>query len=445
MDSTIVNVALPSIRRGFHASTSALQWSIDGYTVVVASFLMLAGSSGDRFGRRRVFQTGLALFGLGSLLCSLAPTIQLLVGARVVQALGGSMLSPVAMSIIANVFTDAKERARAIGIWGAMFGVSMALGPVVGGALTQTLGWRACFWVNLPICAAAIVATARFVPESRAPNVRAFDPIGQALVMLALATVTFSIIEGPHQGWTSPLILGGFSVFAISAVALAIVESRRREPLIDLRFFKSATFSSATILAVLGFSAFAAFLFLNALYLQEVRDFSAIEAGVATLPLAVSVMIFAPLSGRLVARGWTRASLVGAGIGLALSSLALIHLAATTSLPWLLGAYALFGTGFGLINSPITNSAIAGMPRAQAGVAAAVASTSRQVGVSLGVAIGGSIAGARMAGGLDLATASHPVWYLACGCGVAVAVLGFLATSAWARRTADSVASLLGD
>src|SRR5580658_8066558 len=208
MDVTIVNVALPSIRREFGASVSALQWTIDAYTVVVASFLMLAGSTGDRAGRRRTFQIGLSLFSLGSLLCSVAPSVAALVAFRMVQAMGGAMLNPVAMSIVVNVFTDAKERARAIGVWSAVFGLALALGPVVGGALTETLGWRSIFWINVPVAGAAILATARFVPDSRAARVRGFDAAGQALVVVALASLTFGVIEGPRAGWESPWIVG---------------------------------------------------------------------------------------------------------------------------------------------------------------------------------------------------------------------------------------------
>src|SRR6266851_4010033 len=179
LDVTVVNLALPSIQRDLRAGVSGLQWVIDGYTIVVASLLMLAGSTGDRIGRRRTFQAGLTLFTLGSLLCSLAPSLAALVAFRMVQAVGGSMLNPVAMSIITNVFTEPRERARAIGVWGGVVGLSMALGPVVGGLLVESVGWRGIFWVNIPVGIAAIVLTALFVPESKAARARRVDPIGQ--------------------------------------------------------------------------------------------------------------------------------------------------------------------------------------------------------------------------------------------------------------------------
>ncbi len=236
IDITIVNIALPAIQRDLHASVSGLQWTIDAYTLVLASFLMLSGSTADRIGRRRTFQTGLALFTLGSLACSLAPGLGWLVAFRMLQAIGGSMLNPVAMSIITNTFTDPGERARAIGIWGGVVGVSMALGPVLGGALVDSVGWRGIFWVNIPVGLAALVLTALFVPESRAPRGRKVDPVGQLLVITVLAAVTYAIIEGPGSGWSSAKILGFFGLAGAALIGLVGYERRRAEPLIDLRF-----------------------------------------------------------------------------------------------------------------------------------------------------------------------------------------------------------------
>src|SRR6516225_4413152 len=262
LDATIVNIALPSIQHDLHASVSGLQWTVDAYTLVVASFLMLSGSTGDRIGRRRTFQVGLAVFTAGSALCSLAPGLGWLVAFRMVQAVGGSMLNPVAMSIIANTFTDARERARAIGIWGAVFGVSMALGPVIGGVLVATVGWRGIFWVNIPVGIAAIILTALVVPESRAEHPRRVDPVGQVLIIVMLASLTYAIIEGPRLGWSSPVILALFALAALAAAGLGIYEPRRKEPLLDLRFFRSAPFTGAVLIAISAFAALAGFLFL---------------------------------------------------------------------------------------------------------------------------------------------------------------------------------------
>src|ERR671934_2249828 len=196
LDATIVNVALPAVQHSFNSTLPGLQWIVDAYTLVVASLLMLAGSTADRLGRRRVFQAGLVLFSLASLLCALAPSLELLVAFRVVQAVGGAMLNPVALSIVRNVFEDPRERAQAIGVWGAVFGISLALGPVLGGFLVSAISWRAVFLVNLPIGLAAIALAALFVPESRAPRPRRIDPVGQVLAIAALATLTYAIIDG---------------------------------------------------------------------------------------------------------------------------------------------------------------------------------------------------------------------------------------------------------
>jgi EmrB/QacA subfamily drug resistance transporter len=445
MDVTIVNVALPAIQSDLHANLAGLQWILDAYTLVVASLLMLSGSMSDRLGRRRVFQIGLVLFTTGSLLCSLAQSIGQLIGFRALQGLGASMLNPVALSIIANSFPDPKARARAVGIWGAVAGLSLAIGPLIGGLLTQSVGWRSIFWINIPVCLTAAVLAAKYVPESKAPRARAFDPIGQLLVFVCLASVTGGVIEGPHTGWTSWPILGSF---VLSAAALAIFlyyEPRRRDPLLDLRFFHSIPFSSATVLAVCAFACFAGFLFLNALYLEQSRGFSAFHTGLCTLPLAVLMMISAPLSGRMVAALGTRPPLLAAGASLLLSTLMLTGLTIHTPVAWLLIVYALFGVGLGMINPAITNSAVAGMPLAQAGVAAAIASTGRQVGAALGVAVAGTVVASSHAKGLDYTVATHPIWWVMTGCGAAVLLLGWASSTAWARATTGRVAHLLDE
>jgi EmrB/QacA subfamily drug resistance transporter len=444
IDNTIVNVALPSIQHDLHAPVSGLQWIIDAYTLVLASLLMLAGSTADRLGRRRIFQLGLVLFTLASALCSVAPSLGWLVGFRALQAVGGSMLNPVAMSIISNTFTDAKERARAIGVWGGVVGLSMAAGPVLGGLLVQAVGWRSVFWVNIPVGVAALVLTALFVPESRALRGRRPDPVGQVLVIGVLAAVTYAIIEGPNHGWTSPLILGLFAFSAAAVAALVRYESRREEPLIELRFFRSVPFTGATVIAVSAFVALVGFLFLNTLYLQDVRGFSAMKAGLMTLPMAAITAVFAPLSGRFVAERGSRGPLLASGVFIGVTGLLFLTMSNTTALIYLGVVYALFGFGFGVVNAPITNTAVSGMPRAQSGVAAAVASTSRQVGQSLGVALIGTVAVARVHGSMreGFSTASHAGWAIVAGCGLIVAVLGVLTTTARARASAERAAAL---
>jgi EmrB/QacA subfamily drug resistance transporter len=445
LDVTIVNVALPSIQQDLHASVSGLQWTIDAYTLVIASLLMLAGSTGDRVGRRRTFQTGLVVFTFGSLLCSLAPTLPWLVAFRVVQAVGASMLNPVAMSIITNVFTERRERAQAIGVWGGVVGISMSLGPIVGGALVSGIGWRSIFWINIPVGIAAFALTARYVPESRAAHARRVDPVGQVLVIVLLASLVYAIIEGPARGFDSPLIVGLFAVSAASLVLLVAYERRRPEPLIDPRFFRSVPFSAATVIAVCAFAALSGFLFLSTLYLQRVRGLTPLHAGLATLPYAVTTMICAPLSGRIVGTRGTRLPLLLAGIALTASGVMLLRVDAHTPLPWLLTSYALFGLGFGFVNAPITNTAVSGMPRAQAGVAAAVASTSRQVGAALGVAVIGSVVSASVRGDLAVGFvgAARGGWWIIIGCGLVVLVLGYASSGVRARASAVEVASRL--
>jgi EmrB/QacA subfamily drug resistance transporter len=445
LDVTIVNVALPSIGHELHAGVSGLQWTIDAYTLVLASLLMLAGSTADRVGRRRTFQTGLAIFSVGSLLCSVAPSLGWLVAFRTVQAVGGSMLNPVAMSIITNTFIEPKARAKAIGVWGGVVGLSMALGPIVGGLLVESVGWRGIFWVNVPVGIAAIVLTALYVPESRAARARKLDPVGQLLVISMLASLVYGLIEGPGSGWTSVKILSCFGIAALALIGLGLYEPRRAEPLIDLRFFSSAPFSGAVAIAICAFAALGGFLFVNTLYLQEVRGYSPLVAGVYTLPMAAMTGICSPLSGRLVGSRGTRPSLIVAGLGITAAGLLLARVTAGTSTLVLVAAYVAFGIGFGSVNAPITNSTVSGMPRSQAGVAAGVASTSRQVGSSLGVAVIGSATISALHGPfkLDFATASHMGWWIVTGCGVAVLALGLLVSGAWARETARRTASRL--
>ncbi|TAM88960.1 MAG: DHA2 family efflux MFS transporter permease subunit [Jatrophihabitans sp.] len=444
MDNTIVNIALPAIRHDFKATLSDLQWTVDAYLLVLASLLMLSGSTADRLGRRRTFQVGLAVFTLGSLLCSLAPDLRWLVAFRVLQAVGGSMLNPVAMSIISNVFTDARERAMAIGVWGGVFGLSMGLGPIVGGVLTESFSWRAIFWINLPIGLAAIVLTARFVPESRAERSRRLDLVGQALVALVLAATTYALIEAPRAGWVSAQTLGLLAVGVVAAVGLVRYEAHRSEPLIDPRFFRSLPFSAASAIAVCGMAAFGGFLFVNTLYLQDVRGYSPLIAGVCTLPLAVFTTVLAPLSGRITGTHGPRVPMLVGGTGMALGGALLWGAGAGTALTRVLAAYVLFAIGFGMLNAPITNTAVSGMPRSQAGVAAAVASTSRQVGAALGVAVVGSVLNSATGGSLveQFRAAGDACWLVVAGLGVLVVLTARASTGMRARASVARVAHL---
>ena len=445
MDATIVNVAIPAIRADLHASAPQLQWVIDVYTMALASLLLLAGAAGDRFGRRRVFQTGLSVFALGSLLCSLAPSIQLLIAARLVQGIGASMMNPVALSIISQIFTERVERARALGIWGSVVGIAMALGPIVGGLLIQVIGWRAVFWINLPICAAAVILTAVFVPESKSATMRDIDPIGQLLAVVALFGLVFVLIEGPGLGWSDARTVAVAATATVAFLAFLRYESHRHDPFIDLRFFGSIPFASATVIAVCAFAGWGAFLFMMSLYLQGVRGYSAMHTGLIYLPIAIGALFFSPLSGRLMGRYGARPSLLASGLLITAASAMLAFLTATTPVWVIVIIFAVYGAGFGMVNAPVTEAAVSGMPQDRAGAASAVTSTSRQVGVGIGVALCGSLAGAALSGNTAQFTdAARPLWWVSIGLGLCIVALSVVSTSPRAYRSAERLSPLIG-
>ena len=400
LDITVVNVALPAIGQDLHAGISGLQWTVGAYTVVMASLLMFSGSMADRLGRRRTFVTGLAVFSVASLLCSLAPSVGLLVVFRVLQAVGASMMNPVAMSIITNTFTNPRERAQAVGIWGAVFGISMALGPIVGGALVSAVGWRSIFLINIPVGLAAILLTLRFIPESRAPRPRRFDPVGQALVIVLLATLTYGIIEAPSRGWSSAVILAALSAAGGGAPGAAPLRAPSRGPA-----RRPALLPVDPVHVVdrhLGGGV------------RRVRRVPLPEHAVppgGTRPLAgtgrarhrahgLMTVVASTLSGRMVGRRGPRLPLVISGVCSVTACAMLTGIEPATPFAWLFAAYVIFGLGFGFVNAPITNAAVSGMPRAQAGVASAIATTSRQFGQTLGVAVVGAIVTSRVGASL---------------------------------------------
>ncbi|MGW0769466.1 MFS transporter [Streptomyces sp. NPDC002676] len=416
LDTTIVNVGLPAIGRGLSVGTRSLEWTVDAYTIVLAGLLISSGALADRFGRRRVFQSGLAVFGAASLACATAGSVGALVAARAVQGIGASMLSPVALAIVVNAMPDPRERAQAIGVWASVFGLSMAVGPVTGGALVAGLGWRALFWINAPVVAAALVLSAVFVPESRGPRGRRLDAPGQVLLTVLIAVWVGVLIEGPRIGWTSSAALAAYGFGAVTGVGFVWVECRRREPLMDLRLFRSPVFSGAVLGAVAVFVALNVTLLLNTLYLQHTRGFTPLAAGAATLPMAVGATLCAPWSGRLVGRTGTRLPLSLAGGFITAGGLSLVGLDRHSGLPLLLLAYLLIGIGFGFANAPITNTAVSGLPPARAAVAGAITSTARQLGSALGIALAGSLVAHSTPAGL--AHASRPGWILVAACGL---------------------------
>ncbi|MEU9408225.1 MFS transporter [Streptomyces sp. NPDC048281] len=430
---TIVNVALPSISADLHASLSSLQWTVSVYSLVMACLLILSGSMADRFGRKRIFQLGLTIFALGSLLCSLARGVGWLITFVGVQAVGGSMLNPVAMSIIVSVFPDRGERARAIGVWGSVIGVTMAAGPVLGGLLVSDINWRSVFWISVPIGVAAFVLARRFVPESKAARARTFDPYGQALIIVLFVSVIATTIEGPRRGWTDPWIIALIVLAGAALIGILLVEPRRPEPLIDLRFFRSPPFSGANLISLMMTAGLGGFLFLNTLYLQDIRGCSPLRAGVMVIPMAAGQAVAATASGRLVAARRNRLALALGGALLAAGAFLLVALTAHTAIACLLVAYAVFGLGAGMVSPPVSHTAVAGLPLDQVGVAGALAASARQFGSAIGVAVAGSIVANSHSGFIQ---SSHAAWVVIGGCGLAVLALGIISTGSWARDVA---------
>jgi EmrB/QacA subfamily drug resistance transporter len=349
------------------------------------------------------------------------------------------------MAIVTNTFTEPAERAKAIGFWGSVFGLSLALGPVIGGALVDSAGWRGVFWINIPVGIAAIALTARYVPESRAAVRRRLDPLGQVLVIAVLGTLSYGIIEGPDLGWGSAPIIACFAV-AVAATAVLLAWSRRAaQPLLDLRFFRSLPFSGAAVTAITGMCAFAGFLFLMTLYLQEVRSYSALTSGLFLVPMALVMACSAPLCGRVIASRGTRLPLLIAGTGITAGGVLLTFLTAASPAWYVLLSCVVLGAGMGWVNAPVTNNAVSGMPRARAGTASGIASTSRQAGSSLGVAVTGSVLAAGLHGPLasGFASATRPAWWIVTAMGGCVFALAVVTTGRTGRASAERAAMLI--
>ncbi|MFI1198673.1 MFS transporter [Streptomyces sp. BHT-5-2] len=431
LDNTILNVALPAIQTSLACDLTALQWVMDAYLSVLGSLLLLAGSIGDRLGRRRLFLFGVLVFTIGSALCSMAVNLETLIAARVVQAIGGAALTPTSLSIVRDVFRDPGERDRALGVWSGIFGIATACGPLAGGLLVSAAGWRSVFWVNIPLGLATLMLAHRFVPESRASRPRRADPFGQGLMIVFLATVTYTLVQGPRDGWARPSIVTGFVLAAAALIAFVVVELRQREPLLDLRYFRNLPFTGANVIALLAFVALAGFLLVNTLYLQQERGLSALTAGVALLPATVAIAAGGPLGGWLVARYGPCPPMTAAGLLITAGSAMLLRVGSTTSYAGIAAAYVLLGTGLGLVNPPITSTAVSAMPANQAGVASAVAATARQFGNALGVAVLGgflAVGPGPSAAPHHLGNATHLPWAFLCLDGLAVTAVALFTT-----------------
>ncbi|HEX3828711.1 MAG TPA: MFS transporter [Sporichthyaceae bacterium] len=392
LDNSVANVALPAIGRDLHAGATQLQWVIDSYIVVRGALLLTAGALSDRYGRRRMFQHGLLVFGAGSLLCSLATSPDLLVSARVLQATGGCFLVPSSLALVTDAYPDTGERARAIGIWSATTAVSTGLGPPLGGMLVELAGWRSVFWINVPLTVMAVALAHRHAPAAGGDPTRRLDLLGQSLVAVALFAGTSAFIESTTAGWTAQAVVVMFVVAAAATAAFAAAEARARQPLLPLGLFRDTQFSAAAVVATTAFVIWAGFLFVNTLYLQDVRGYSPLTAGLLVVPATIGNLVLSPLSGRLTAARGPCLPVTVASIALLLGSLTLVLGVRTDRLAVLVIGYVLVGSGAGLVNAPITNAALAGLPRGRAGVAGGVTSMFRQVGNALGVALFGTLA-----------------------------------------------------
>jgi EmrB/QacA subfamily drug resistance transporter len=410
IDNTIVNVALPTLERELGTSISGLQWVVDAYTLVFAGLLLTAGALGDRFGRRRALTVGLVIFATASAAAAFASGVGQLVGARAVMGVGAALIMPATLSILTNVFTDSRERAIAIGLWSGVAGVAIALGPVAGGFLLDHFWWGSVFIVNVPIVAGALIAGRFLVPDSRNPHAHPIDWTGAVLSIVGLVALVWAIIEAPSDGWSSAPIVAAFTVAAVALATFVWWERRTTYPMLDVRFFRNARFTAASLTVTLVFFALFGFVFLATQYLQFVLRYTPLQAGIRTLPFAGAMMLTAPLSSKVVEWVGTKRVVV---TGMLLFAAGMVVASTSTvgsGYPRVMIAMLLLGSGMGLAVAPSTESIMGALPRDQAGVGSAVNDTSREVGGALGVAVIGSLLssvyGARV---LDQLPAGVPV------------------------------------
>lgn len=385
LDITVVNVALPAIQRMLGASFSELQWVVDAYALTLAALLLTAGSLADRLGRKRVFALGLVLFTIASLLCGLSPSAVSLDVARGVQGVGGAVMFATSLALLAQEF-EGRERGVAFGIWGATTGAAVAVGPLVGGVLTQALGWEWIFFVNVPIGVLAVALTLWHVGESRDPGAGRIDWLGLGTFSGALFCLVFALIRGNAEGWSSTQIVILLCLSVLLLAAFVVIEARIRYPMFDLSLFSKPAFLGASTTALtLSGSIFALFLYLT-LYIQNVLGYSPLAAGLRFLPVSLLAFAVAPLAGRLSAVAPMRALL---GVGLAVVALGLVLMSGlTTTSAWtaLLAGFILAGIGIGIVNAPLASAAIAVVSAERSGMASGINSTFRQVGIATGIA-----------------------------------------------------------
>lgn len=390
LDNTILNVALPTIVRDLKASNSQLQWMVDSYTLVFASLLLTAGTLGDRFGRRGALTLGLAIFGVGSLLCSMATDPGQVIAMRALMGIGGAFIMPATLSILTNVFPP-KERGVAIGIWAGIAGVGIALGPLAGGALLNHFYWGSIFLVNVPIVVLALPLVLFVIPTSKDPSAPKLDLVGAALTIVGLTALLYGLIEAPTEGWTSPAILAAFAVGLVLLAAFALWERHIDHPMLDVAFFRNRRFTAASLSVTFVFFALFGTTFLTTQYYQFVLGYTPLQTGVRLLPFALVMMVVAPLSARIVKFTGTKI-VVSVGLGLVtLGLLLLSQLTVTSSYFDIIWRMMLMAGGMALTMAPATDSIMGSLPLAKAGVGSAVNDTTRMVGGALGVAVIGSI------------------------------------------------------
>jgi EmrB/QacA subfamily drug resistance transporter len=395
LDITVVNVALPVIREDLNASFSALQWVVDAYALMLAALLLTAGSLADRYGRRKIFAGGLVLFVLASLLCGLSTTPTLLDVARGLQGVGGAAMFATSLALLAQEF-EGKDRGTAFAIWGATTGLAIAIGPLVGGALVDGIGWEWIFFVNVPIGAACVWITLAKCRESRDPSQGGVDLPGVVTFTGALFALVFALIRGNAEGWGSTLIVGLLIASAALFVAFVVVERRVSNPMFDLALFRKPTFTGASLVAfTLSASMFSLFLYIT-LYMQNVLNYSPLQTGVRFLPLSILSFFAAAISGRLSARFPVRYFMAGGLLFIAGGLLAMHGITTDSKWTTLLLGFIVAGVGIGLINPPLASTAIGVVRPQQSGMASGINTTFRQVGIATGIAALGAIFQARV-------------------------------------------------
>ncbi len=391
LDVTIVNVALQRIGASLGGGVAGLQWVVNAYTVVFAALILTAGAAGDRFGAKRVFIAGFTIFVIASFGCAIAPNLAVLVFARAVQGCGAAILVPCSLALLNHAYTAEKERTNAVGIWAAGASVALAAGPIVGGVLIAAIGWRSIFFINLPVGLFGIWLTWRYAEETTQTRDRKLDIFGQAIAIFALVDLAATTIEGGVLGWTYPGILAGFTLFALAAAAFVVVEARTQSPMLPLSAFRNRTFSAATLIGLLINVAFYGLIFVLSLFFQQIRNYTALQTGLAFLPMTAIVLIANLSAGRISAWLGPRLPILSGQLLLMAGCLALLRVNSNT-LYWNMTLPLLaIGGGIGLTVPPMTSVQLGTVEKERSGVASGVLNSARQTGSLIGVALFGSL------------------------------------------------------